>query len=75
MRRVAMAFGFKMARTAHEKTELNAVEKDLMNGAPVKGLPPIVTKSWSSMPQSVQSSLQELLAQHTKRAVEDVGSN
>ena len=67
MRRVAMAFGFKMANTAREKAELNSFEKDLLNGAPIKG--------WGKMPASVQSSLTEILRQHTKKVATDGSSN
>jgi hypothetical protein len=75
MRRMAMAFGFKMANTAREKAELNSFEKDLLNGAPIKGMGYVPVKGWGKMPASVQSSLTEILRQHTKKVATDGSSN
>lgn len=75
MRRVAMAFGFKMASTAREKTVLSDFENDLLNGVPVKGMGAVPVKGWGNIPASVQSSLTEILAQHTQKAVTDGSSN
>lgn len=75
MRRVASAFGFKMTRTVQEKHSLSDFEQQLASGAPIKGLGPVATKSWKAMPKSVQSSLASILAEHTKKVVQDGSSN